>query len=100
MTGIPDPLFAILIACALAALGLLLFLPERACCHAGNVPPDDRASRIDGGCLKHLHRSETHERHPTLQSLAGFLNVTASQAARSWVIKCPRLVKPRATNSV
>jgi DtxR family Mn-dependent transcriptional regulator len=81
MTGNPDPLFAILIACALAALGLLLFLPER-----GLLPRWRRARQMTErvlmeDALKHLHRSETHGRHTTLQSLAGALNVTANQAA-------------------
>ena len=80
MTAIPDPLLAILVAALLAALSLLLFLPER-----GLLPRWRRGRQMTErvlmeDALKHLGRSETHGRHPTLQSLAGALNITANQA--------------------
>ncbi len=77
----PDPLIALLIAAFLAGLGLLLFLPKR-----GLIPRWQRGRQMTErvlieDALKHIYRSEVHSHYPTLQSLAGALNVTTNQAA-------------------
>jgi DtxR family Mn-dependent transcriptional regulator len=76
-----DPLIAILIALLLAALGLLLFRPS-----TGLIPRWQRARQLTErvlieDALKHIYRSEVHGQQPTLQSLAGALNVTGNRAA-------------------
>jgi DtxR family transcriptional regulator, Mn-dependent transcriptional regulator len=81
MSTFPDPLTSLLVAALLAALGLLFFLPER-----GLLPRWRRTRQLNErvlleDALKHLHRSETHDRHATLPSLAGALNVSMNRAA-------------------
>jgi len=76
-----DPLIAILIAVALIALGLLLFRPA-----GGLIPRWQRARQMTErvlieDALKHIYRTELHGHQPTLQSIAGALNVTGNQAA-------------------
>jgi DtxR family Mn-dependent transcriptional regulator len=76
-----DPLIAILIALLLVTLSLLLFRPS-----AGLIPRWQRARQMNErilieDALKHIYRSEVHGQQPTLQSLAGALNVTGNRAA-------------------
>src|SRR5512139_3468179 len=82
MNTFPDPFLSLLMAAGLATLGLLFFLPTR-----GLVPRWRRNRQLSErvlleDALKHLHRSETHGREATLQSLAGALSISTNQAAR------------------
>ena len=76
-----EPLTALLIGSALVALGVLLFWPKggligyyRRVQHMSN-----RVRREDA--LKHIHRAERHDQAPTLESLAGALQISVNQAA-------------------
>lgn len=76
----PDPLFALTIGVSITAVALLVFYPGR-----GLLPRWQRSRRLTErvlieDALKHIHRCETHALPPTLQSVAGALNVNANQA--------------------
>ena len=77
----PDPLLSLLVAAFAFLLVLIFFYPER-----GLMPRWRRAERLSErvqveDALKHLQRCETHHRHPSLESLAGALDITLNQAA-------------------
>ena len=77
----PDPLIALFAAALLIAIAALLFFPDR-----GLFPRWQRARRMSErvlteDALKHIHRFETHDLQPTLQSTAGALDISVNQAA-------------------
>lgn len=77
----PDPLIALLAAVLLVSIAALLFFPDR-----GLFPRWQRARRmgqrvLTEDALKHIHRFETHDLQPTLQSIAGALDISVNQAA-------------------
>jgi DtxR family Mn-dependent transcriptional regulator len=76
----PDPLLALTVALLITAVALLLFYPR-----SGLIPRWQRTRRMNErvlieDALKHVHRCETHSLPPTLQSVAGALNITTNQA--------------------
>jgi len=78
----PDPLIALLIAGLIAALGWFLFRPNN-----GLVPRLRKARQINErvlleDALKHIQRCERHLETPSLQSIAGALDVSVNQAAQ------------------
>lgn len=78
----PDPLIALLIAAGLFVIGLIFFFPERGFYwrwrRAGELT--ERVMREDA--LKHIAQSEIHGDKPTIQSLAGSLNVHTNQVTQ------------------
>jgi DtxR family Mn-dependent transcriptional regulator len=77
----PDPFIALLAAALLVSIAALLFFPDR-----GLLPRWKRAGRMSErvlteDALKHIHRFETHDLQPTLQSIAGALDISVNQAA-------------------
>ena len=76
-----DPFTALIVGFALLGLGILLFWPK-----GGIIGYIRRVRRMSGrvqreDALKHIHKSERHDQSPTLDSLAGALQISASQAA-------------------
>ncbi len=77
----PDPLLAITVFIAISLVAVLVFLPRR-----GLYARWRRVRRLSEralleDALKHLHRCETHGQRPTLESLAGALDVSANRTA-------------------
>ena len=77
----PDPLLGLLIGALVAAIGLLLIWPER-----GFFWQWQRARKLTQrvlieDALKHIHTCEMDSRRPTMQSIAGALNITVDEAA-------------------
>ena len=77
----PDPLIALVVAGMLAALALLLFYPSR-----GIVPRWQQTQLMSErvlteDALKHIYRCETHGHQPTVQSIAGALNISTNEVA-------------------
>jgi DtxR family Mn-dependent transcriptional regulator len=77
-----DPLIAILIASGFAVIALLLFRPQE-----GLVPHWRKARKVTNrvlleDALKHLQRCERHGDKPSLQSIAGALDISMNQAAK------------------
>jgi DtxR family Mn-dependent transcriptional regulator len=77
----PDPLIALGAAGIITAIGLVLFYPGR-----GIVPRWQQAQRMSErvlteDALKHIYRCETHEQQPTVQSIAGALNISTNEVA-------------------
>ncbi|NUQ37895.1 MAG: DtxR family transcriptional regulator [Caldilineales bacterium] len=77
----PDPLLSLLLALFIAALLAGLFWPQWGLYHRlqRQRRQDDRVLREDA--LKHLHRAQRYGRRPTLQSLAGDLQISLNRAA-------------------
>ena len=78
----PEPLTAILIAAGLSLIAWLLFRPK-----GGLVPRWRRARQITDrvlleDALKHIQRCERHSDTPSLQSIAGALDINLNQAAQ------------------
>jgi DtxR family Mn-dependent transcriptional regulator len=78
----PEPLTAILIAAGLSLIAWLLFRPK-----GGLVPRWRRARQITDrvlleDALKHIQRCERHGDTPSLQSIAGALDINLNQAAQ------------------
>ncbi len=78
----PEPLIAILIAATITLIAWLLFRPK-----SGLVPRwrkdrqiTDRVLMEDA--LKHIQRCERHGDTPSLQSIAGALDISVNQAAK------------------
>lgn len=77
----PDPLVALVIAGIVTVLALVFFYPGR-----GIVPRWQNAQRMNErvlteDALKHIYRCETHNHQPTVQSIAGALNISANEVA-------------------
>jgi len=78
----PNPLIALLIAGTIAALIWILFRPNN-----GLVPRWRKARQITErvlleDALKHIQRCERHGETPSLQSIAGALDISTNQAAQ------------------
>jgi DtxR family Mn-dependent transcriptional regulator len=78
----PEPLLAILIASALVLIAWLLFRPQ-----VGFIPRWRKARQITDrilleDALKHIQRCERHGETPSLQSIAGALDISLNQAAQ------------------
>lgn len=77
----PDPLLALLSTGILTTLALVFFYPGR-----GIVPRWQHAQRMNErvlteDALKHIYRCETHGHQPTVQSIAGALNISTNEVA-------------------
>ena len=78
----PEPLIAILIAATITLIVWLLFRPK-----SGLVPRWRKARQITDrvlmeDALKHIQRCERHGDTPSLQSIAGALDISVNQAAK------------------
>lgn len=78
----PNPLFALLIAAIITAIIWILFRPNN-----GLVPRWRRARQVTErvlleDALKHIQRCERHNETPSLQSIAGALDISTNQAAQ------------------
>ncbi|UCF28227.1 MAG: metal-dependent transcriptional regulator [Chloroflexota bacterium] len=78
----PEPLLAIFIAAALVLIGWLFFWPK-----TGLIPRWRKARQITNrvlleDALKHIQRCERHGETPSLQSIAGALDISVNQAAQ------------------
>ena len=78
----PEPLIAILIAATITLIAWLLFRPQN-----GLVPRWRKARQITDrvlleDALKHIQRCERHGDTPSLQSIAGALDISVNQAAK------------------
>lgn len=78
----PQPLIAILIAAAITIIAWLLFRPQ-----AGLVPRWRKARQgsnrvLQEDALKHIQRCERHADKPSLQSIAGALDISLNQSAQ------------------
>ena len=78
----PEPLIAILIAATITLIAWLLFRPQN-----GLVPRWRKARQITDrvlleDALKHIQRCERHGDKPSLQSIAGALDISVNQAAK------------------
>ena len=77
----PDPLIALVIAGLVTALALAFFYPGR-----GIIPRWQHAQQMSErvlteDALKHIYRCETHNHQPTVQSIAGALNISTNEVA-------------------
>lgn len=77
----PDPLLSLIIAAAITAIGLFVFWPE-----SGLYWRWQRTNKMTDrvlieDALKHIQSREIHGEKPSLESLAGVLNVSTNQAA-------------------
>lgn len=75
----PDPLISLIAAGLLTALALVFFYPGR-----GIVPRWQQARHMSErvlteDTLKHIFRCETHGHQPTVQSVAGALNISTNE---------------------
>lgn len=77
----PNPLIALLIAALLTAIGLWFFWPERGLFWRWQRANEMTDRVVSEDALKHIHQCEIHNRPPTLQSLAGALNVNPNEVA-------------------
>ncbi|MBS1254148.1 MAG: Iron-dependent repressor IdeR [Anaerolineales bacterium] len=77
----PDPLFSLLTAVSIAALGSLLFWPERGVIHRWRRARQMTERVLTEDALKHIHDCQMHGHRPTVQSLAGALHITVDQAS-------------------
>jgi len=78
----PEPLIAILIAAVLTLAAWLLFRPQE-----GLLPRWRKARQVTNrvlqeDALKHIQRCERHGDKPSLQSIAGALDISLNQAAQ------------------
>ncbi|MCP4140664.1 MAG: hypothetical protein GY755_10310 [Chloroflexi bacterium] len=76
-----NPLFALLIAVLLTALGILLFTPERGAFWKWQRTRQltERVLREDA--LKHIYHCENHNEIASIDSLAGAISISTNQAA-------------------
>ena len=77
----PNPLIALLIAALLTAVGLWFFWPERGLFWRWQRANEMTERVVSEDALKHIHQCEIHNRQPTLQSLAGALNLSPNDIA-------------------
>lgn len=77
----PDPLVSLLVAALVAGAGLLVFWPERGLYWRWQRARQTTERVLIEDALKHMHESEMEGRWPTVQSLAGALQVTADRVA-------------------
>ena len=77
----PDPLLALLIGIVLVGVIIFFFWPRGGILGfiRKSSQMSDRVLREDA--LKHIHKAERHDRAPTLESLAGDLQISSNKAA-------------------
>ncbi len=77
----PDPLIALLAGALVIGVALALFWPRRGLWHRWQETArvNERVRTEDA--LKHIHKCEMHGRRPTLESLAGALQLSTDDAA-------------------
>ena len=76
----PDPLLSLLIAGALVAVGAFVFWPERGLYWRWQRTNKMTDRVLIEDALKHLQDRDMHGQKPSLESLAGVLNVSTNQA--------------------
>jgi len=76
-----NPLLALLVAGILTAFGLWLFWPERGIFWRWQRANEMTERVVSEDALKHIHQCEIHNRRPTMQSLAGALNLNPNDIA-------------------
>jgi len=77
----PDPLIALLIGTLSLAAGLVLFWPDAGLVSRWRSMRRISARVLSEDALKHIHKSEVKGQTPTLQSIAGALQISPNQAA-------------------
>ncbi len=77
----PNPLIALLIAGFLTAIGLWFFWPERGLFWRWQRANQMTERVVSEDALKHIHQCEIHGRRPTVQSLAGAINIRPNAVA-------------------
>lgn len=81
MILMPNPLISLLIAAAFFAVLLWFFWPESGLFWRWQRAKQMTERVINEDALKHIHNCEIHNRQPTVQSLAGALNLSSNKAA-------------------
>jgi DtxR family Mn-dependent transcriptional regulator len=79
----PDPLISLLIAAVITVIGIWLFRPEQGVFWNWRRTRRLTERVINEDALKHIHNSELQNQIPTVQSLAGALNVNGNQVAET-----------------
>jgi DtxR family Mn-dependent transcriptional regulator len=77
----PNPLIALLIAAIITSFLLWLFWPVRGIFWRWQRANEMTEQVISEDALKHIHQCEIHNRRPTMQSLAGSLNISPNKVA-------------------
>lgn len=77
----PDPLSSLLVAGLLAGLAGLVFWPDQGILARWRRTREMNVRVRGEDALKHIHLWELDGRHPTVQSVAGALHVSANEAA-------------------
>jgi DtxR family Mn-dependent transcriptional regulator len=80
-TSMPDPLIALVLGFIFMSLLTLLFYPNRGFIGYIRRMRQLSARVLQEDALKHLQKAERHSLHPTLESLAGALQISTSKAA-------------------
>jgi DtxR family transcriptional regulator, Mn-dependent transcriptional regulator len=77
----PDPLISLIIAAAVTAVGLLIFWPERGLYWRWQHTTEMTDRVMNEDALKHIHDFDISGGKPSVESLAGVLNISTNQAA-------------------
>jgi DtxR family Mn-dependent transcriptional regulator len=77
----PNPLITLLIAAVITAILLWLFWPVRGVFWRWQRANEMTERVLSEDALKRIHQCEIHNRQPTMQSLAGSLNISPNKAA-------------------
>ena len=77
----PNPLIALLIAAVITVILLWLFWPERGIFWRWQRAKEMTDRVISEDALKHIHQCEIHHRQPSVQSVAGALNLNPNKVA-------------------
>jgi DtxR family Mn-dependent transcriptional regulator len=79
--NMPNPLIALLVAAVVVVILVWLFWPERGIFWRWQRAKEMTNRVIAEDALKHIHQCEIHNRTPTVQSLAGALNLNPNKVA-------------------
>ncbi len=74
-----QPLIYLLVAALVTAVGLLLFWPDRGLYWRWQQARQMTKRVLREDALKHIHSCEMHGRRPTMQSIAGALQITINE---------------------
>ncbi len=77
----PDPLISLIVAALMTVVGVWIFRPERGVFWRWQRARRTTERVLREDALKHIHQCEIHDRHPTVKSLAGALNVGSDEIA-------------------
>lgn len=77
----PDPLVALLVATLLISLSVLLLWPERGLIWRWHKARQLTQRVHSEDALKHIHKREMKGRHPTVESIAGSLQLSLNETA-------------------